>query len=232
MALVKYIGGYRRVYVPEAGLSVEKGNSITVSSGVASSLLLQVGTWEAGDKETEELAPPPSPAAVPHWRSACPDDGPVAAQKKASINTNFTTDGVPHQIQNQTWSRLEQRRGDGADALRRCRQRSHDGLENRRDQRRRNRSHPWVSRRCRRHLLGPNLQVVGADMGFSLSIEGHEIGQPATPGEPEGEGGTTSSSPQRRSGQAGNCTKSSLDCPESRSSSATQERRRSKKAKC
>ena len=93
MPLVKYIGGYRRVYVPEAGLSVEKGNSITVSSGVASSLLLQVGTWEAGDKEPEELAPPPSPAVVP----------PGAAQKKVSIgtahapmtvNTNFTTDGV------------------------------------------------------------------------------------------------------------------------------------------
>jgi hypothetical protein len=55
MALVKYIGPAASVNV--GGVVCAKGNSIEVSTETATSLLGQAGTWEAGNKETEELAP-------------------------------------------------------------------------------------------------------------------------------------------------------------------------------
>lgn len=57
MALVKYIGPEPSVYVPEAGASVLKGNSLTVTNELAVRLLQQTADWEAGNKETEELSP-------------------------------------------------------------------------------------------------------------------------------------------------------------------------------
>jgi hypothetical protein len=65
MALVKYIGSSPGVYVPAAGKSCLKGNSIEVSSEIAVSLLEEPGTWEAGNKETEELVPSPASKVQP-----------------------------------------------------------------------------------------------------------------------------------------------------------------------
>lgn len=57
MSLVKYIGPLPAVYVPSAGESCEKGNSIEVSEEIAASLLMLPEDWEAGDEETKELTP-------------------------------------------------------------------------------------------------------------------------------------------------------------------------------